>query len=488
MEIKTQQLVNDCINAVGSKSIDAVCTIDTSERGGAHRILSVSASSAVTQVETVEGQARVEGRVNYKLLYLDGEGRPAGLDYYCDWQTVVEDPAIDASYAKAISVVADDHAGIRDNVITLTADVDIEVYQAVSTSVEAIVEAECECLETPCQLNKIIHLAETRYDVADEIETGENIERVLLFDARCGLGEIKPGPLGNTLEGVVLADVVYLVDGNLKSRRLSIPFGEELELDGEISGTLSVKSARIVVSGEENNSILRVETVLSFAGYRHEEQEGKVVADMYAPDLDLAMTKGELLCRKPAGHYHLSEKVSAQTPIGEETGNVGRVVCALPARLSVANWVPGEDSITMEGLAVVSVVGEGDGIVAATVELPFSATCSAQGVTEDSLLQGTAYIGGVEAVIKGGVLEVTALIKGCVECYQPVLIEYVSKVEEAPAAMAEGAAISVYFPSQGETLWDVARAVRVSPKELAALNPDMGDKPQRVIVFRHQEI
>ena len=488
MEIKKQQIGNDCISIVGSKSAEVTCRIDTADRGGAKRILSVTATPSISQVETVAGQARVEGKVSYKLLYLDAEDHLAGLEYYCDLQTIVEDERIDASRATATSYVADEHAKIHEDVITLDATVDIDVMQLLGKGGDAIAEADCECKEATITLGRITPIGEEKFDVADEIETGESIDRILLFDARVGMDDLKSTPSGSTLAGNVIADIVYLADGAVKSRTITIPFAEEIQADGDIAGTLAVKSSRIVISGEENNSIIRVETVLSYSGYRYEGEQVTVIEDMYAEGENLDVRRETIVCNRPAGRYHLRHKLHVETPLGEETGNLDKVFAALPCRLGLANLVPDEDSVTLEGLAVVSVLGEGDGIVAATVELPFSAPFGAVGVTSKDLIKGQAIIEGVEAAVKGGMLDVTVTFGAMIERYEPTAIDYIAEVQATPKEDGDQAAISVYFPTHGETLWDVARAVGVSPSVLAEHNPNWQDDPRRVIVFRHKAL
>ncbi len=489
MEFKKQKINNDCINTVGSDTIEATCQIDTAARGGAKQLLTVTADATATQVETVEGQARVEGRVNYKILYLDGEDHVNGLEYYCDWQALIEDERIDPSRATATAYVADDKAALNGDIIDLTAQVSVDVWQTISSSFEGIVDGECECKTKEIEVGRIVPLPEVRFDLSDEIETNETVDRVLYFDARAVVDEIKQATMGSTVEGTLYADVVYLSGGELRSKQLPIPFAEEIEQDGDIAAEVAVKSARVVVSGEENNGVIRVETVLTLSAYRNESESVTVVEEMFAEGYDLEYDHARMVCKRPHSHYTLRHKIGIQTPIGEETGNISRIITALPCRLGLANLVAGTDQITVEGLAVVSVVGEGEGMVSATVEIPFSVTAPAKGVSEDCLLDGTATLCGVEATIKGGMLDVSVTLVARVNGYLPVIVDYIPQAQ-AVEAQDEGdaPAISVYFPQAGESLWDVAREVKVSPAKLQALNPDWEEEPRRVIVFRHKEM
>ena len=89
-------LQNDYIENVAHDQLVVKCAVGTAERGGAVKILCQTAEVKITAVEALEKSASVSGKVTYKLLYLDRENTPQGLDYFCEFSERIQDERIAA--------------------------------------------------------------------------------------------------------------------------------------------------------------------------------------------------------------------------------------------------------------------------------------------------------------------------------------------------------------------------------------------------------
>ena len=89
-------------------------SVDTSERGGAEKVLSVEAEVKLSSVELLDKEAEVSGKVNYRLLYLDRQSRLCGLDYFKDFKCRVKGDGITPNgRCKADFLVPDADARIK---------------------------------------------------------------------------------------------------------------------------------------------------------------------------------------------------------------------------------------------------------------------------------------------------------------------------------------------------------------------------------------
>jgi hypothetical protein len=85
MSFRFNEIKSDCIKKIASAEVVVDTLISDAESGGADKVLSVSADGRLLSAEVLGETARVSGRVNFKLLYLDKEGTVRGLDYFADF-------------------------------------------------------------------------------------------------------------------------------------------------------------------------------------------------------------------------------------------------------------------------------------------------------------------------------------------------------------------------------------------------------------------
>lgn len=488
MQLEYQTINNDCVVAVAKGQTIVKSDIDTRDRGGAAKLLSVSTDAVATSVEAVEGEARVYGRVNYKILYLDREGKMNGLDYFGEFDFAVEDENVAVGTTEALADVLDAECTLSDDVIRLQAVCEVRLMQVVSHTAQVVVSAPGECLEDTLHAISLSPLGDVTFEVVEEVESRHNIDRVLYFDAKAIHTDTVKGVDSTTVEGKVCAEVIYLSQGEVLSQEIAFDFAEQMDVEGDVDLSLSVRQAKLVLAGEEQNNVLRVELTLCVKGYRMAEGEYRTVADVYQPDADTTLVRDSFVCRRYHGITRRSERVSARFDPAELPAHNG-IVAATVSRVNVANYIAGEGQITAEGLAVAGVLylGEDGTMQAGEVEVPFSVSFAEAGVGPNCTLVGQAIAQSVSAS-KNGVVEMELLF--VVKCYVPSTVSYVVSVDSTPREV-DDAVMSVYFAPAGATVWDVARAVHVSPNALLQQNPDLStpaDEMRRVLVFRHRQL
>lgn len=486
MEIQFENIRNDCVQMVAHDQTVVHSEIDTADRGGVRRLLSVSTEAVVQSAEAVAGEAHVYGRVNYKILYLDAEDKVCGLDYFGEFDFVLQDERIAVGAVSATVGVLDAECTVADNVIKPQAVIDVRLLQVVSHAAEVVVDAQCEVLRQPIEAVALTPVAEASFEVVEEVESRQAIDRVLLFDAHAVQTGTRAGLDSTTVEGKVYAQVIYRSQGELLTKDIVFDFAEQLDIEGDVDLSVFVRQSKLVLTGEDDNNILRVEMVLSVTGYRIATTALDAVQDAYADGEDVVLSRDCFVCRRFEGMYARSERIVAEP---SQLPDVGQVIAATVARIHVANYVAGEGQITAEGLAVAGILyldTEG-AMQAGEVEMPFSLSFAAEGVSPECVLAGEAVAMGVSATARGRIEMNVQLV---VKSYCPTSVSYTTQIDVQPYD-APQAVLSVYFAPAGATLWQIAHAVHVSPASLLAEDAtlaDPSDEVRRVTVFRHREL
>jgi len=490
MESTYQTIKNDCVQAVAKGQTVVRTDVDLTDRGGVGKLLSVSVDATVTSVEAVEGSARVYGRAVYKVLYLDAEGKISGLDYFGEFDFDVADEAIAVGATWANACILDSDCTVMGGVLHLEAVCEVNLTQIITHEADVVTSADGECLEETVSTVSLSPIAESNFEVVEEVESGASVDRVLLFDAKALHTATRQGVDSTTVEGKLYAEVVYRTAGEVKSHAITVDFAEQLDVEGDVDLLVTLKQAKLVLTGEDDNNVFRVEAVLSVKGNRLVKNEYSAVVDAYLPDCEIKLTGDCFVCRRYEGLIARTERVSQRVDSSELNLSEG-VVAATVSRVNLANVIPSDGQITVEGLSVVNVLyrAEEGALAAGEVELPFSVTFGAPAVSADCVLTGEAIALGVSAT-STGVVECDLVF--AVKCYRPYLVRYVTAIDCEPI-VCKDAVMSVYFAPADATLWDIARAVHVSPSRLLKQNPALAEAPEdgamrRVVVFRHRDL
>lgn len=488
MEIKLETIKNDCVQMVAEGQTVVISDIDTQDRGGAAKLLSVSTDATVQSVEAVAGEAHVYGRVNYKVLYLDPEDKICGIDYFAEYDLSIREDAIAAQDTLATADILDAECTLVGHVIHLESVCGVRVRQVVSHEAKAVCEAEGEARYDTVTATTLSPVPETVFEVVEEVESRRSIDRVLVFDAHAVHTATRKGVDSTVVEGKIYANVVYRSQGDILNRQVLFDYSEQLDVEGDVDLSVSVRQARLVLTGEDDNTVLRIEVNLCVKGYRLTKTEVRTVLDAYCPDADIRPTEDRFVCRRYLGMVSREDRISGR--IDAALPPARDIVATTVSHVNVANWIAEDGRIIAEGLAVAGVLytDEDGHWQAGEVELPFSVSFAADGATPDSLLVGEVAAVGTNAGERGNVEMDLAF---SVKLYQPVIVRYLTDITATPCAQSR-AVLSVYFAPAGADVWDVAHAVHVSPTELLAQNPDWAepsaDEVRRVTVFRHRDL
>lgn len=81
MNFDFNEIKMDTVVKTAEKEAAVRTSVSESESGVVTKILDVSADGKIISLDNQNGAARVFGRVNFKVLYLNGDGETRGLDY-----------------------------------------------------------------------------------------------------------------------------------------------------------------------------------------------------------------------------------------------------------------------------------------------------------------------------------------------------------------------------------------------------------------------
>lgn len=490
MDLSFKQLINNCIVETAHDQIAVSCSVNTKERGGVKKLLGIQAECKVYTVEAMKDEAKITGKTCYKVIYLDKDNQPKGLDYFCDFNESIAGSISPTDRLAVTHSVVDVSGKIDGDEITLTAVCDF-LIKVIGSHEGKIVEgvSDLHVQTETMQCVSLSMLKEDTFAVSSEEESGASVNKVLYFGTTPIITAVNESDVGATVEGLVQVEIVYDTESGVKGKTFGIPFSEEIEADNLVDVTASVKSSRLVLSGDEANNVFEVEAFVTISGYDVGVREQEVVVDAFSTTKELSLEQTYLPCRRYTGCKTFDFPVSAEA-LGDGLPNNAVVLATPVLRVNVANAIAGNNEVTIEGLAVATVLYYNeDRVDSVQVELPFSVTEKAEGINPSDMLTAEAVITDFQANFMSGIINLRAMLKVRICVYTTYRLRWINSIVEGEDKPLNKNGISIYYVGASDSVWDIAKAVNLSPEEVTALNPDLDNtegsgRQRRVVVFR----
>ncbi len=463
--------------------------VDTAERGGIARALSVEAEAKISGVELLPGEARISGKVNYRLLYLDEQEKICGLDYFKDFDFTLQGENIRADEKwNAELAISEATSSVSGQTVTLGAVVGVSLRTFGEKEEKAVASVSgAEVREGSAETQSLLDKKESIIELAKEEDAGGNIKKILLFDVTAALTDRSFGADKATVSGEAKAHVVYLrEDGTTAERNFSFPFTKEEETaGGNASFFLSVKNARIVLSGDEENAEIEIEIALSLITLLYQGENVSFLTDVFSEEKQTKETfkKVESRLFKEQNFFKMSLGGGIDLENAAE-----RIVSVRPTGIALADLKAENGSVRAEGVASFAAVYESEGsYFSSSAELPFAFDLPFSCASETDEAEGSVSISSVSATLSSGGVVLTADVALSVLLYQDASFSFLQDVTEGESREENESGISVYFAEKGEDLWKIAKAMGVLPSRLLKSNPFLEaplDEAKKVLVFR----
>ncbi|MDR3216454.1 MAG: DUF3794 domain-containing protein [Clostridiaceae bacterium] len=495
MNFQFDKIKSDCLVSVGAQQSVVESVISDSIAHGIERILSLSAESKPVSVDAGNGEAVVSGRINFKLVYLS-ENEPKSVDIFADFSERITSELITPHSKLFADMTIIDSEAVRDGVFKMRA--------VAETSLTALSEKESGCLfgadaavhtkKTRIPLTKHIASGTANAEITDEQSVGANVGKILHLDARSIVSSAKAGDGVILVTGDVAFTVLYYASEAVNSLNFRVPFGEEIRAEGVsltdiVSAKASIAGARIIITGDEDDNIIKVAADLRLRADAFMSYEEEVVLDGFSLKKELDFERGELKLESFGGMNYYSDRVSGIAALGDGRAAARDIAGIVGARNNLASVVPGDEGVTFEGLVTAAVIyTDENGLNSVQLEVPYSLNFAAKNMSPSSLLKAEAIVLSAEARVKRDrEIEVSADIALKTDSYDEKTFECVMSASEGADKPQNNSAISVYITSQGESIWDAVKALSALPDDIIAQNPNLSipfKGGEKIIYFR----
>lgn len=477
------------------KQIVMQCNFDTTSKGGVGKVCALSSDAQITKVQALSKQIKVSGRVSIKLVYIDGEGKLSSFDYISDFSEDIADDKVVADMPCLVNAsIVDCVSGISGSEIKVQTVVELMPKVVEISTVDLLEESEgALSLKQDQYYQKYIGTVNEEFEVSDEYSCGVKVDDVLFYDSKVLVCDVDNQDGKMSLSGQIEVCIIYSSEGVYSTKNINIPFMQELATRGDglkACVNAAVKDSRLILEGDESDNIFKMVITVALQGFIMQGETTSAIVDLYSPTNALTLTKEQVCFERQNGVMRFEERISGSVSVGEQEEGIRNVISCVVTQNNLSNLIAMQDCILAEGILNTSViyVGDSGAVKCMQVELPYSLQFAKEGIKESDILYGNAIATDCAHKVKRDrEVELSANIALSV-CYRTAVNNQIIKgVEEGDEIEKNNCAMSVYLPSKGESIWQVAKTLGMSIESIMEQNSNLQDVMQgdeRIVIYR----
>jgi len=483
----------DCKKKICSSQIVVETRLIPPANVGISKILAITSDVTATTTEVFSQEARVSGRVNFKLLYLSQDNENKNLDCNVDFSDRINDeniqsgkPIIKAKIldAKVIDFSADE--------VKLSAVVEIELYDQRATRTKYLTKGNDNIYthEHKVEYTSLVATIDDMFSV----ETEEDImcEQILTYDTAVCVKNFETQMDEIKIAGEFILRAVVVASDGIKSIEIYCPFINESRADGVRSDNIVDCCVNIVSTEIEiTQGKLKVCYKGNVRGYVYAQQSMNAVCDAFSVANELNKQLSNINYDVAKGCFSIVDDVDGSITLDNNMPIADNILAAAGTNIHLANVYAQDGKIVAEGMVSTNLVyysSEANAVNSVKAEIPFVLEKNAP-ISENNEVFAEGYITRIShRVRRGNELSVKAEICLIVSVCEHRSVEIITSLVEGEEIPVPTSAISLHIARPNESLWEVAKALSTTPELVLVQNPNlslplMGG--ERIVAYRH---
>lgn len=464
------------------------------------KVLSYSANCFVAVSDIFTGEARVAGRVSFKVLFLDESGAARTMETNVEFTDKIAHDNI-AGRPEILSRVMDtDIISLSGDEIKLAAIIEMDLFDNISTRLKFLRSGGEDVFirEEKLEFSRLVNKVADVFALSNEIQVAG--DKLLLVESALILHSANAGADNISSDGEIVTRIITGGNGEINSYRLVTPFSHETSAEGarggcNVQATARLKNVKAVLNVDETpesessaNNMLSLEFEAELTGFIYCDEAAAIVSDAFSIQNELSLTTSEVTLGKNRPQKTFLDKVEGSVTLESDMPIADKILAVAGAGMSIANSYIADGRMVIEGTvnaAVIYFSAETGTKNSVDVELPFSLNAS----ENDGMI--TAAYGEVYEITarirRGNEIDIKAEVAVTVNSLDSVKVRMVTELSVGETVTIPSAAISLHIARTGEALWDVAKALKTTPELILLQNPELQlplKGGERIIIYR----
>lgn len=444
------------------------------------RVLEGQGRVSISTCERVGDGVQVVGSVVAELVYLNTEKQLSCESLSIEFNERIRVADADEIFVlpriKEIKPTKDSESQISAGVV-----IELKVFGVVYETIEFVcgLDEGCHAITREITTNQLAASANTNFSLSTSLDIEENVN-ILTVGATTAISSVVAHQNYAEIEGCCILDIWLQEGEQIKKIQKSVDFNEEIPL-------LNSRDELIIdyLFYDKSVNVLTEEKVvdinIGIALWAMENIKTSVIEDAFSEKdvLDLTICEFENVSVDPVRIFSERKTIIVDTASKKRVDEilfVGGVVT------EVEKAINSEMGIAVEGKMTFPIIYknyDNDDIISATLQAPFDIVVSTEIKEEqeiESMVQAelSARINSYKNKA-GKEISMVVDFEGQIYCQSNKKEPYVERIEKKEQPVRKKSSIVVYKPKENESVFNIAKSLKISPDVLRAQNPQLED-------------
>lgn len=469
--------------------------------GELDKVLAINANVQNNSADFLDKECKLSGDVVISVSYRTEDDQINTVTTTCNFSDTLKGETLTSSSkgfvvcnVVGINPVVAENNGIK---VIVTIESNLDVYENIEVDLYPYDESVCVKTDE-IDVNTLCGLNCSNFEVENTTSTSENIKKVLSLDSNALVTGVTAGDGFVSVSGVVCTQIVALTqEDKFKPFQLCQEFKEEIELENAnpemtVNAFVKVKkdSVKVVLEESDNqmNLIVTVPVKLCVRGFVYNKME--TIEDIYSTKSELEISKQKYQTINFFTPKYFEGKIEGNLSLGEDEMRIDKVLASSCPMLMITNSYFEDGQIVVEGTVTTNIIYLNDDenkINSVEMEIPFKLNEKTDIECDNVVVDCEAILCDCDCMAKRGrEVYYDCKIKVYANMSCPSEIEVVSNVTETRILPQNDSAIEIYFAKTGDTIWDIAKELRVTEDQISIQNPDLESplsKDEKIVIY-----
>ncbi len=498
-----EKVVASVRERLGTIQSQVECKLPTND--DVNKILCNNAKVNVVSVETNGKDIVYSGFVNFQVLYVSKNAEPISMDYTAEFKDSFR---TDRELSNVVPIVS---AEVVD--VNVVVNGDIRAVATVEFVLDGIINNSSNVLtgvtgdnyfarKETLNYSNYVATATNKFEVVNDVEIKDGISKVLSVCPYVYIQKVVVDDRFLTINGGITYNICYLTDNNIiRTLESNFDFSQEIAQDdinveSQIQSNLQVlyNDIKVTTNIDTDSAIVNIMMPLYYQGYVFQNSSVEVVSDVYSTEHFTNITAESLSSLESFETIRFDEKLNGSITIQENDAFIDEVLGSCCSNVVVANSTVDEGLLTVEGVATVNVLylnKETNSVYSLVVEMPFSESNPVDIKNGNNTAVQLALTNVTTRARRGKEIEVTATLEIYTDVYNNMENVVITQITEEDEIPENECAMLFYMTKDGDSLWEIAKELRISTDLLLSQNPNLTEPIQagtRVVVYRQRQV
>lgn len=491
--ILNQEGCNKLLKRVESQSV-VECRFPQSSE--ITEVIAVYPQVSVTSCEVSSGRVNYSGKLILTIVYCDEGGKLCRMQKGAEFSHFADDDILAPAQNGVCTLVCEKTNVRREGssfVISAIISADVKVYARAERTFISAAEGAFVKTETVGFTSVVTFTGES--EVEDDFDADSVVDvlipcaKAVVLSSVCGTGEVETS-------GEIYLSLFAMREQSPVCLERIIPFKCTVPCDDAHAGVraatiVEITDLNVTANVNEDRGKCQINFVcnLSLSGWFADAHGEEAAVDAFS-DTNEVKLGYEVECMPRCVDVKVyTERVSG---LAATKSKLGYDCKFLAAALPQAECAYNSETGCVEGAVNTVLIYEQGGEIKSTeVNLPFAVTLNGVAEAGQKVIKDVAVCGVSVRLKAEGEAEAEATLKISACVCEESTVRYLNQIEEGEAVEVNDCAVSVFLPTAGDGLWDIAKKLKKSPSEVSACNAELEfplTGKERIIVYRSKKI